>query len=561
MSLTGTWTRWLAAVVAIAAVGAVAMVVRSRGSEPTPQYEIAMSGGPGAEMIDASTVSCPTAGVGGAASALPSAGGVGRMNLTSNQVIPYRVAITSVEAPDNGAVTLDLAFTRSVETASDRSPGFDAEAAVICAFIVDEGAAGTASVELAERPASPRETTFPAALEVRGLPPNGTVTAEVWVVTPSLLTPRVGAVVGSIVAARTLGDAPSEIALAAPAVATEVGVDANAAQGPAQLDVSDGGRPVARGAAVPYRVGITARDAGVPVTDVVLEAKLQGKGAFALPPEVAPLCVVDAAKTTATCTIKTIEAGARVELQLPVLVAADAGFEATGEDVCTENGQDLCLSVDLLTVEGRDPESAVVSEASDVDPPQFLTVRRTIKDGRTALHIGDPVTFQYLVSAMPQVPALTKVELIDPGCEPTIVGGDANRNRALDPGEVWEYKCILSSIEGRLDPVQVVARTADGTVHRGVDPNVPRVIDPELTIVARPASGAVSVSVRNSGDDPLTRIGVACGTARPPEAVPARLDIGASADFTCPAGTRRVTALAVDSLGKPVAGAGNVAAA
>jgi hypothetical protein len=69
------------------------------------------------------------------------------------------------------------------------------------------------------------------------------------------------------------------------------------------------------------------------------------------------------------------------------------------------------------------------------------------------------------------------------------------------------------------------------------------------------------VSVRNSGDDPLTKIGVACGTSRPPEAAPAQLEIGASADFTCPAGTRRVTALAVDSLGKPVSGTGNVAAA
>ncbi len=558
-SLTGAWTRWLAAAVAIGAVGAVGMVVLSRGSEPVPEYAVALSGGPGAQAVDASTVSCPASGVAGTADALPAAAGGGRMSLTSNQVVPYRVAITSAAAPAGGAVALDLAFTRSVKTEADRSPGFDAEAAVICAFVIDDGSAGSASVQLADVASPAAGPTFPARLQVLGLPADGTVTAELWVVTPPLLTPRVGAVVGAIVEARVLGDAPSDITIDASSVATEVGVDSKAGSGPAQLDVSDGGRPVPLGAVVPYRVGVTARDAGVPVTDIVLDATLVGAGVFALPAESAAVCLLDAAKTAATCTVATVEAGTRVELELPVQLAANAPYDATGDNVCTEDGQDLCLTVGLRTVEGRDPESPAVSEASDVDPPKLLSVKRTIADGRPGLHIGDAVTFRYIVSGIPPLPALTRIELIDPGCEPTVVGGDANRNRALDPGEAWEYKCILSAIEGRLDPVRVAARSADGTVYRAVDTDVPRVIAPKLTVVARPAAGAVSVSVRNSGDDPLTKLSVTCGTtARPPEPPPAELAIGAVAPFTCPAGTARVTALALDSLGAPVGATGNV---
>jgi hypothetical protein len=213
----------------------------------------------------------------------------------------------------------------------------------------------------------------------------------------------------------------------------------------------------------------------------------------------------------------------------------------------------VCLTARLDLVDGRNPQSPAVSEASDVEPPSLLAVTRSIVGGRKGLHVGDDVTFTYVVAAAPELPApLTKLRLIDPGCEPQSTGGDANRNRALDPGEAWSYKCILTGIEGRLAPVRVVGRTADDETFQAFDMNVPPVIAPKLLISSARGDAGLDVTLRNTGDDTLTKVGLACDEARAPEAAPESLGIGATASFTCPATTKTITALAVDSLGAAV---------
>ena len=163
--------------------------------------------------------------------------------------------------------------------------------------------------------------------------------------------------------------------------------------------------------------------------------------------------------------------------------------------------------------------------------------------------------------------------MTDDKCSPvTYVSGDANNNSALDPNEVWIYRCATALTD---DTTNIATVTGKDVLGRPAPPAQASedvdVIDPAIQVVkvANPlvilAGGQVvyQYEVTNPGDDPLANVVVSDDKCSPLIFVGGdgnnngKLDPGETWQYRCTTNlsvdtTNTVTATGDDTLGNPV---------
>jgi uncharacterized repeat protein (TIGR01451 family) len=143
-----------------------------------------------------------------------------------------------------------------------------------------------------------------------------------------------------------------------------------------------------------------------------------------------------------------------------------------------------------------------------------------------AVYEGGEVTYRYeLANTLPAPQgdadfptALTVQSVLDEGCAPVVAvkagghnAGDSNGNDALDPGEVWQYRCVTALADDANSAATAVAVDSLGneltaTAWASVDVIHPaialsQVADPERVCIGETVQ--FTVKVANVGDDPI----------------------------------------------------------
>jgi hypothetical protein len=150
---------------------------------------------------------------------------------------------------------------------------------------------------------------------------------------------------------------------------------------------------------------------------------------------------------------------------LPVLVDGDDNgnglldvgefwlFEATGTATAG-------LYANIGSVEATDDLGSVVT---DDDPSHYLGIITDLEiekstNGEDAdfapgpqLAVGDPVTWEYVVTNNGNTPLVNLRVTDDQGPVPVLQDGDTNDDGALDPGESWRYTAQGTAIEGQYE--------------------------------------------------------------------------------------------------------------
>jgi uncharacterized repeat protein (TIGR01451 family) len=136
----------------------------------------------------------------------------------------------------------------------------------------------------------------------------------------------------------------------------------------------------------------------------------------------------------------------------------------------------------------------------------------------TTAHAGDPVTYTIVVKNTGNGP-LSAVTPIDPKCSPlTLASGDLNTNSKLDTTETWTYTCTTAVSVDTTNTVTVSPVDSAGkavppkTAAASVDiilPAIALTVTPDRAVI-RPGDPVVfTYQVTNTGDSPLTGLGVA----------------------------------------------------
>lgn len=185
-----------------------------------------------------------------------------------------------------------------------------------------------------------------------------------------------------------------------------------------------------------------------------------------------------------------------------------------------------------------------------------------------------PVTYTFVAANTGQLP-LVNVKVDDPLCSvmPVINGvvnaGDVNGNSLLDPAEAWQFTCGLTIVGDTYNKATVTGETASGEKVSATDDATVKVIAPTVTItktanhkvVYRGETVKYTVTVRNTGNTPLTNVVVDDGMANCPLQPrslgngDATLDKGETWVYTCSAAlqedtTNTASVTAVDPKGQ-----------
>jgi LPXTG-motif cell wall-anchored protein len=142
-----------------------------------------------------------------------------------------------------------------------------------------------------------------------------------------------------------------------------------------------------------------------------------------------------------------------------VEVACPTGTLGSGEEMtCTATGTSVIDQyANVGTVTGTDVEGI---ELTDDDPSHYFgTVSaiglQKLANGDDAnqppgitVPAGSNVTMTFIVTNPGNVPIKNVVVTDDRGLTTAFIGGDANANVELDPGEVWTYQATAGPAEG-----------------------------------------------------------------------------------------------------------------
>jgi uncharacterized repeat protein (TIGR01451 family) len=224
------------------------------------------------------------------------------------------------------------------------------------------------------------------------------------------------------------------------------------------------------------------------------------------------------------------------------------------------------------TVCADDPLAAVVCDDDHHKTDPIHPKINLTKDGPALAHIGDTVTYTFVVTNPGDVP-LTAINLTDPRCDnsPQLVsktGG--NQDNVLNEPETWNYSCTHAVTSFDPDPMPNTATvTGVDPLNKTVSSQASHTVDlihPAITVVKAGAASAhandtvtYTFKVTNSGDTGLNGISVdddVLGHIGNIASLGAGASQTLSKDFTVPAGTgeivNTVTACGNDTLAKQV---------
>jgi uncharacterized repeat protein (TIGR01451 family) len=107
-------------------------------------------------------------------------------------------------------------------------------------------------------------------------------------------------------------------------------------------------------------------------------------------------------------------------------------------------------------VSDEDP-SHYFGAVSEIDIEKFVNGQDADESPGVEIPVGDPVVMTFDVTNPGNVPIRTLDVIDDRGLDLTFLGGDANGNTMLDPGELWSYEAALGpATPGRFDNLGTV---------------------------------------------------------------------------------------------------------
>ncbi len=236
-----------------------------------------------------------------------------------------------------------------------------------------------------------------------------------------------------------------------------------------------------------------------------------------------------------------------------VAVTCPATTLAAGADMtCTGTGTSAAGQyANVGSASGVGPAGQAVS---DTDPSHYFGTVSAIdiekstngQDADTApgvlVPVGDPVTWTYAVTNPGNVPIKTLTVTDDQGVVPSFVGGDADSDTELDPGETWTYEAAATAVAGQytnvatVDGFDVLEEPVTDT-----DPSNYFGFDAEITIEKTPDQASVNlgdphtftITVTNTGTADLTDVTVTDPVTPACDRVIGDLMAGASTSYTC----------------------------
>lgn len=184
-------------------------------------------------------------------------------------------------------------------------------------------------------------------------------------------------------------------------------------------------------------------------------------------------------------------------------------------------GEDPVLNT--VTASGTGADSGVtVDDEAGCSSDVLLPGINIVKDGPDLAHVGDEVTYTFVVTNTGEVPLLD-VTITDPLCDPGTLSdfsGDGNDNGRLDLSETWTASCthVVTASDGDPVPNTAVVNGEDraGNPVSDSDDHLVDIIHPDIRIVktANPLSGqpgdevTYTYVVTNTGDTTLFDISV-----------------------------------------------------
>ncbi len=236
-----------------------------------------------------------------------------------------------------------------------------------------------------------------------------------------------------------------------------------------------------------------------------------------------------------------------------VAVSCPATTLAVGADMtCTATGTSVAGQyANVGTVTGLGPAGQVVT---GTDPSHYFGTVSAIHiekstNGQDAdaapgvlIPVGNPVTWTYAVTNPGNVPIKTLTVTDDQGVVPSFVGGDADSDTELDPGETWTYQATATAVAGQYTNVATVdgfdvleqpVTDTDPSNYFGFEADIAIAKTPDTATVDLGDPHTFSITVTNTGTADLTDVTVTDPVTPACERVIGDLAAGASTSYTC----------------------------
>lgn len=189
------------------------------------------------------------------------------------------------------------------------------------------------------------------------------------------------------------------------------------------------------------------------------------------------------------------------------------------------------------------------------------------------IYTGGSVTYTYTVTNPGDDP-LSSVSVSDNACAPVAYAGGDDGDSVLEVGETWTFTCTTALAADTINTAAAEGADSNGGTVSDADTESVNVINPSLS-VAKAASSALinsgdtvtyTITVANTGDDPLTNVSVDDGLAGCALSGPSGdtggdsvLGVGETWTYTCSVAltadtTNTAGVTAEDSLGNTVSG-------
>ena len=200
-----------------------------------------------------------------------------------------------------------------------------------------------------------------------------------------------------------------------------------------------------------------------------------------------------------------------------------------GFDVLEEPVTDSDPSNYFGFVSDIDIEKATNGQDADAAPGVFVPV-------------GDPVTWTYAVTNPGNVPIINVTVTDDQGVVPAFVGGDADGDTELDPGETWTYEASSTAAAGQytnvatvngFDVLQEPVTDSDPSNYFGSEPGISIEKTADQETVNLGDSATFTITVTNTGNVPLTDVTVSDPTVPDCDRAIGDLAVGQSVTYAC----------------------------
>lgn len=247
--------------------------------------------------------------------------------------------------------------------------------------------------------------------------------------------------------------------------------------------------------------------------------------------------VTCATSSVARCQVGDIRGGESLTLVLDAVLPSD--WEPSTDAECrAADGRlrvGLCVIADTINAGASAPvrTTLMIDAATPIDSP----ISGTLSPDPLIVRRGDLASVTYIISAVGN-DDLGSVEVTGTDClQLTRIPQALDDDDAfLEVGETWQFDCLLDAVASRTFRLDLAAlsETAE-PVSTSID-GVLTVINPAMDVTSKIDGEEMSLTVRNTGSDPLSSVSVVIpGCTEPPTtSEPTNaLPVGSAITFSC----------------------------